>query len=283
MKRHLNISDIVPLATGDEHIAVRGNFAIIRSAAGIREQMVNTAMGDLLYIPMGRVLMVGEGMARLRLNMQPCRVAKGTALVIPENFYMEVLEVSADYDAQIVTFGGIPVPFKRWTTLPLDDADARRIGGYFDLLWQVATSPTCQPSTLDSLLSALLSDLHGLAAQAEALRPDAAPTAAEQLMQRFFDLLAESDGTMRSVSALADRLCVSPNHLSAVVRRQSGQTVMQLLNAHAVLQAKVLLRHSGLSIADISDQLGFENPPSFTRFFKREAGLTPREFQRKSI
>ncbi|MBP3763260.1 MAG: hypothetical protein J6I49_05185 [Bacteroidales bacterium] len=101
MKRQLNISDIVPLAAGDGHIAVRGNFVIIRSAAGIREQMVNRTMGDLLYIPMGRVLMVMDGMARLRINMQPCCVAKGTTLVIPENFYMEVLEVSADYDAQI--------------------------------------------------------------------------------------------------------------------------------------------------------------------------------------
>lgn len=98
-------------------------------------------------------------------------------------------------------------------------------------------------------------------------------------MQRFFDLMTESDSSMRSVGAYADRLCVTPNHLSAVVRQQSGQTVMQLLNAHTVLQAKVMLRHSSLPIADISDQLGFENPPSFTRFFRRETGTTPSEYR----
>ena len=54
---------------------------------------------------------------------------------------------------------------------------------------------------------------------------------------------------------------------------------MQLLNAHTVLQAKVMLRHSSLPIADISDQLGFENPPSFTRFFRRETGTTPTEYR----
>lgn len=270
-------------AQDNEHVAVRGNFAFTRNIAGIKEQVVSSGMGDLLYIPLGRVLMVTEGMAQLRLNMQPCRVAKGTMLVIPENFYMEVLEVSTDYDAQIVTFCNIPVPFKRWTQVKVDGDDWQRINSYFDLLWMVVNSPSCQQTTIDSLLEALLSDLHGLAAQADVARPATVPTAAEVLMQRFFDLMAESDGTMRNVGAFADRLCVTPNHLSAVVKQQSGQTVMQLLNAHTVLQAKVLLRHSESFIADISDQLGFENPPSFTRFFKRETGLTPREFQKKLI
>ena len=167
--------------------------------------------------------------------------------------------------------------------MKVDGDDWQRINSYFDLLWMVVNSPSCQQTTIDSLLEALLSDLHGLAAQADVARPATVPTAAEVLMQRFFDLMTESDGTMRNVGAFADRLCVTPNHLSAVVKQQSGQTVMQLLNAHTVLQAKVLLRHSESFIADISDQLGFENPPSFTRFFKRETGLTPREFQKKLI
>lgn len=274
MKRQLNITDIAPFAVNNECIAVHGNFAIIRNVASIKEQMVNGGMGDLLYIPLGRILLVTTGTVRLRLNMQSCQVEKGTALVIPENFYMEVMELSADYNAQIATFGGIPIPFKQWSAIPVKGDDSRRIGSYFDLLWEVANSPTCQQTTLNNLLSALLSDLYSLDVSGDASHAAETPTAAERLMQRFFDLLAESDGTVRSVKAFADRLCVSPNHLSAVVKQQSGQTVMQLLNAHTVLHAKILLRHSTLPLADIADRLGFENPPAFSRFFKRETGVT---------
>ena len=274
MKRQLNITDIAPFAVNDECIAVRGNFAIIRNVASIKEQVVSGGMGDLLYIPLGRILLVTAGTVLLRLNMQPCKVERGTALVIPENYYMEVMEVSADYNAQIATFGGIPMPFKHWAMVSLEDDDLRRVGSYFDLLWMVANSPACQQKTIDSILSALLSDLHSLTDQTDVSCLAKAPTAAEQLMLRFFDLLAESDGTVRSVKAIADRLCVSPNHLSAVVKQQSGQTVMQLLNAHTVLHAKILLRHSTLPLADIADRLGFENPPAFSRFFKRETGAT---------
>ena len=274
MKRQLNITDIAPFAVNNECIAVRGNFAIIRNIASIKEQMVSGGMGDLLYIPLGRILLVTAGTVRLRLNMQPCQVEKGTALVIPENYYMEVMELSADYNAQIATFGGIPMPFKHWAMVSLEDDDLRRVGSYFDLLWMVANSPACQQKTIDSILSALLSDLHSLTDQTDVSCLAKAPTAAEQLMLRFFDLLSESDGTVRSVKAVADQLCVSPNHLSAVVKQQSGQTVMRLLNAHTVLHAKILLRRSTLPLADIADRLGFENPPAFSRFFKRETGAT---------
>ncbi|MBR3987457.1 MAG: AraC family transcriptional regulator [Bacteroidales bacterium] len=274
MKRQLNITDIAPFAVNNEFIAVRGNFAIIRNVASIKEQIVSGGMGDLLYIPLGRILLVTAGTVRLRLNMQPCQVEKGIVLVIPENYYMEVIGVSSDYNAQIVTFGGIPIPFKRWSSIPIKGDDSLRIGSYFDLLWEVANSPTCQQTTLNNLLSALLSDLYSLDVSGDALHASDAHTAADRLMQRFFDLLSESDGTVRSVKAVANQLCVSPNHLSAVVKQQSGQTVMQLLNAHTVLHAKILLRHSTLPLADIADRLGFENPPAFSRFFKRETGVT---------
>ena len=91
MKRQLNITDIAPFAVNNECIAVRGNFAIIRNVASIKDQIVSGGMGDLLYIPLGRILLVTAGTVRLRLNMQPCQVEKGTVLVIPENYYMEVI------------------------------------------------------------------------------------------------------------------------------------------------------------------------------------------------
>lgn len=282
MKRQLNISDIALFAKYDKHIALHENFAIIRNVARIKEQMVGR-IGDLLYIPMGRVLMVTEGLVRLRLNMQPCSVAKGKVIIIPENYFMEVSEVSADYNAQIATFSNIPIPFKRWSAVTVTEDDSKRIVSYFDLLWQVAKSPSCCQSTLNNLLSALLSDLRSLAELSDANSIHDAPTAAEQLTQRFFDLLAESDGTTRSVPLFADQLCVTPNHLSAVIKQQTGQTVMQLASAHALLKIKLELRYGDTPLQEIAGHFGFENPPAFSRFFKNLTGITPSAFRKHNI
>lgn len=283
MKRQLNISELKFFAQNSDTVFVQDNLAIIRDIAKIKEQMVANSLGDLLYVPMGRIVLVNEGWAQLRVNMQPCRAEQGCALVIPENFFMEVSEVSADYDAQIVAFGDVPIPFRQWALIPLERDDFVRILQYINLLWQVAHIQPFPQTVAVHIVNALMEDLHLQDSKIKNQHSqDAAPTAAEQLMRRFFDLLSGSDGTAHSVSYFADRLCVTPNHLSAVVKQQSGQTVMQLLNAHTVLHAKVLLRYSDLPVGEIADRLGFENPPAFNRFFKRETGVTPGSLRKGS-
>lgn len=281
MNNQLNNSKLAIFADTDSDVFVRGDFAIIRNVANIKSHILASGLGELFFIPLGRILLVTSGSASLRINMQPRKVEAGQAVVIPENFYMEVLEVSTAYNAQIVSFCGIPNPFKRWVSISLEAEDRSRMNSYYDLLWQVAHAGSYSQAILDNLLIAMLSDLHGINDTAEKKLTLAPTTAAERLVQRFFDLLAESDSSMRSVTVFADRLCISPNHLSTVIRQQTGQTVMQLLNAHAILQAKVLLCHSELPIYEVSDRLGFENPPAFCRFFKRETGYSPASYRHK--
>lgn len=282
MKQKLNNSNLVTFANIDSNIFVHGNFAIIRDVASIKNQIISTGMGELFFVPLGRILLVTAGFAHLRINLQPCKIEAGQALVIPENFYMEVQEVDQDYNANIVSFNDIDNPFKRWTTIEMGTSDFCRLQKYIDLLWQVAHAHSFQQTTIDNILIAMLSDLWCVNNNVEQNHSQTTPTAAEQLVQRFFDLLAESDGDMRSVAAFAERLFVTPNHLSTVVRQQAGQTVMQLVNAHTILQAKVLLRHSDLPVYEVADRLGFESSPAFCRFFKRETGSTP-TFFRKTI
>ena len=83
----------------------------------------------------------------------------------------------------------------------------------------------------------------------------------------------------RTVKAYADFLYVSPNHLSAIVRKESGRSVMDWLNAHCILRAQVLLRHSDLSVYEVAEQLGFQSATFFSRFFRRETGQTPSAYR----
>ena len=85
--------------------------------------------------------------------------------------------------------------------------------------------------------------------------------------------------TEHNVSFYAGQLNLSPNRLSAVIKAYSGKTVMQWLHHRLVLQAKVLLQNSQLSIGNIASCLGFKNQAEFTRFFKRATGITPKEYK----
>ena len=100
-------------------------------------------------------------------------------------------------------------------------------------------------------------------------------------MQHFLDLVAAHGATERKVAFYAEQLRLTPNHLSSVIRQQSGQTVMQWLNERTILQAKVLLRGGIDPIGDIAFALGFDEQGSFARFFKRETGMTPTEYRNR--
>ena len=100
-------------------------------------------------------------------------------------------------------------------------------------------------------------------------------------MQHFLDLVAAHGATERKVAFYVEQLRLTPNHLSSVIRQQSGQTVMQWLNERTILQAKVLLKHSDLSSSDIAFRLGFTEATLFSRFFRRETDMTPKEYRER--
>ena len=277
MQHSIYITELNTFDNQDNHFVLRGNLAIVRNIVQIKERVERTALGDLFYMPQGRVVYVKHGAARIRVNMQHQRLQEGMAMVLPPNCLLEVLEVTADYDAFLVAFGEIPLPQNRWMAWELSGADRERIRMYLDLLWAAAHCDTWREATTDSLLEALLADLDSLTAVPH--EPAATATAAERLMHRFYDLLPDVDTVGRSVQAFAQMLCVTPNHLSAVVKQQSGRTVMQLIAAHTVLRAKVMLRHSDLPVGEISNRLDFSDPPAFCHFFRRETGMSPKEYR----
>ena len=101
----------------------------------------------------------------------------------------------------------------------------------------------------------------------------------DEVFDRFIQLLNDSDGAERSIPWFAERLFVTPNRLSNIVKEVSGQTVMQWINRKVVQNAKMLLKHSDLRINEVADKLGFPNPSFFSKFFHRETGMTPNAFR----
>ncbi|ADB36687.1 helix-turn-helix domain-containing protein [Spirosoma linguale] len=83
----------------------------------------------------------------------------------------------------------------------------------------------------------------------------------------------------RQISDYARLLHISPNHLNKCVKRTTGQSARELLDEMVLLEAKVLLTHTDLSISEIAFKIGRQEPGNFTRFFRKKTGLSPRRFR----
>ena len=235
-------------------------------------------LSSLQFAKLGRFLYVKDGSGTININMQPFDLRVGDVLVIPENTYFELKDMSNDFNAQAVSFKDLPVSFLRCTQLRLPEKDRLCIEKYLDLVWNTLQREEPSTKTIEYLLSALMNDLMLFQQEHEA-HSGRQMSRSEQLLQQFFDLVTKHGATQRKVGFYADILCVSPNHLSSVVKRQSGQTVLQWLNAQTVLEAKALLKHSNLSVYEVAERLGFESATFFSRFFKRETGMSPRAYR----
>ena len=101
------------------------------------------------------------------------------------------------------------------------------------------------------------------------------------LFTRFMNLLAIHSKTEREVAFYADKLCVSPKYLSEVVKKSSGHPASYWINGFAMQEILALLKRFDLTFAEIADQMNFYNPAHFTRFVKKQTGLSPTELRMK--
>lgn len=99
--------------------------------------------------------------------------------------------------------------------------------------------------------------------------------------KRLVSLLHEHYRTERSVEFYADKMNLTPKHLSRVVRNYSGKSVHQWIDEFVVLEIKNLLKYSDMSIQQISYELNFPNPSFMGQYFKRITGKTPGEYRRE--
>jgi YesN/AraC family two-component response regulator len=78
---------------------------------------------------------------------------------------------------------------------------------------------------------------------------------------------------------LAKKLYVSPNYLSATIKKETGVKYQQhILNAK-IKVAKQMLDDTRMRIEEIAHAVGYENYVSFYNTFKRMEGKTPTEYR----
>lgn len=102
---------------------------------------------------------------------------------------------------------------------------------------------------------------------------------ARQHLTRFVRLIDQDFAKHTTLDHYADRLGISVAHLNAVCRQMSGRSALQLIHERLIIEAKRELIYTSMTIKEVSELLGFADPAYFTRFFKRQMGISPKDFR----
>jgi two-component system, response regulator YesN len=84
-----------------------------------------------------------------------------------------------------------------------------------------------------------------------------------------------------SVDLIAEKLNLSPAHVGRVYRSLTGRSIQEALNQKRLESARELLLREKITIAEICDTVGIANPMYFYAQFKKQFGLTPKEYRQK--
>lgn len=101
----------------------------------------------------------------------------------------------------------------------------------------------------------------------------------DYIFKSFIEKVAADDGSHRSVSYYADLLFYSPKYLSKIVRHVSGKVPLEIIHDHATEQIKYKLKHSDMSIKEISNYFNFPNPSFFGKYVKIHLGMSPKKYR----
>ena len=99
------------------------------------------------------------------------------------------------------------------------------------------------------------------------------------LLDQYIANQAQQEG-FPSVAYFADKCCYSPKYFGELVKTETGRTAKDFISDRMLIAAKQLLNDESLSIKAISQQLGFEYPQHFIRFFKAKTGQTPSDYRK---
>ena len=103
----------------------------------------------------------------------------------------------------------------------------------------------------------------------------------DELFKKFIALIHENCLTEREVSFYADRLCISTKYLTGICRNiTNGASAKQIIDQHVILEIKVLLQSTELSMQEIADRLGFPDQSYLGRYFKRYEGMSPGDYRK---
>lgn len=100
-----------------------------------------------------------------------------------------------------------------------------------------------------------------------------------KLYYEYMELVAKNHRKQRNIEYYANELCISSRHLSSICKEITEKTAKDCLNEYIIINIQTILATTEMTILQISEEFNFPNASFFTKFFKTQTGITPKEYR----
>lgn len=239
----------------------------------------------------------GEG--EIGIGVKRYSIKKNSLMMLSPNQYVQSFRADGDVKIKVIgcsleivenimpkLSGLLPVlihnPME--AVINVSDTQSFMIQEYMDMIdrrLKLPSSPFKRSkitSLFQSMLSEILESHYTVSDGTERLG-----SRKEEILSKFIIEVLQNFRSERSVSFYADRLCMTPKHLSAVCKEITSRTASELIDHYVIMEAKIMLTETDLTIQEISTKLNFANQSFFGKYFKHLTGMSPSYFRKKSL
>lgn len=240
-------------------------------------------------------VLVTEGWIRLQYNAREVTIERHKIMVCFPRIVVKMLDISPDFrgiwlaaDERLtlemsavrnaVRMAFSPIVVLTDLIFALEPQEVTHFEEVLRLLMRYFRSQyPHKEETLRMLYNVFLLDLSQKKGRQEDSR---APQRMEELFMDFQRLLSLHFAEHHDIAFYADKMAITPTYLSRIVKEVSGGgTVVEYINRMLLMEASFLLRQTNLTMTQIADRLCFAEATTFSRFFTREKGMTPKEYR----
>lgn len=243
------------------------------------------------------IVLCTGGSGKIGIDLREYEISKNTLIVIQPKNYIYLSNYSDDFQCSAVACSSHVVEDvlpKLTDILPLlmhhrtepvsylTDIDAAGIKNFYDFLRKKLRGPKTPflKQKVLCMLQAALYEMMDINLQNHTeIEPQR--TRKEEIMAKFILAVSEHFRTERQVSFYAHKLCITPKHLSSVVKEISGRTASDWIENYVIMEAKVLLKTTDMTIQEIAVYLNFANQSFFGKYFKHHTGFSPTTYRKQ--
>ncbi|MCM1503595.1 MAG: helix-turn-helix domain-containing protein [Muribaculum sp.] len=267
------------------------NIALFDSIAKISGVALPVKIDFILSI------MCEQGSLEINYDQRTLMLTKNCILVLRPGHVMNSYKVSSDFRGHCIMVSqdylGDTLPamsrilprvasIMDRPVIKLSDEEAQNQLGLYDVLRKKAYGGDSNPfriETIGSLLRALFFETLGLYSEHASEHSSGTMRRMDAILYEFINHVERDFRGERSVSYYADKMCISAKHLSAVIREASGRTARDWIDSYVILEAKNMLRNTGMTVQEISMRMNFVNQSFFGKYFKHRVGMSPKEYR----
>lgn len=182
-----------------------------------------------------------------------------------------------DHDAEVgckglLFFGNMQLPYIDITEEHLSE---------FEALWRMFCKELDSNDKLQiEMLQMLLKRYLILCTRLYKAQHEVAQAPAEHNLIREFNFLVEQHYTTKhTVADYAELLNKSPKTISNIFSKLGTKTPLSYIHDRRMIEARRLLKHTNLQVSEIAYKIGYEDIQSFSRFFKKQEGISPSDYR----